>query len=90
MARSDITEMIHQLVHEPRQVRNIAVIAHVDHGKSTLTDSLVSAAGLMSQNRAGSATEGRILDTDEIEKERGFFPFSPILPSLFLYSLSGS
>jgi len=49
-------------------IRNMCVIAHVDHGKSTLSDSLVAAAGLMSENLAGDA---RMLDTRPDEQERG-------------------
>ncbi|KAI9352497.1 eukaryotic translation elongation factor 2 [Zopfochytrium polystomum] len=49
-------------------IRNISVIAHVDHGKSTLTDSLVARAGIISENRAG---EQRVMDTRQDEKEKG-------------------
>ncbi|KAG0066512.1 Elongation factor 2 [Linnemannia elongata] len=49
-------------------VRNMSVIAHVDHGKSTLTDSLVSKAGIISQARAGDA---RFMDTRQDEQDRG-------------------
>jgi elongation factor 2 len=49
-------------------VRNMSVIAHVDHGKSTLTDSLVSKAGIISAARAGDA---RFTDTRADEQERG-------------------
>ena len=48
-------------------VRNMSVIAHVDHGKSTLTDSLVSKAGIISQQKAG---EARFTDTRADEQER--------------------
>ena len=48
-------------------VRNMSVIAHVDHGKSTLTDSLVSKAGIISSARAG---ETRFTDTRADEQER--------------------
>lgn len=49
-------------------VRNISVIAHVDHGKSTLTDSLVQKAGIISAEKAGNA---RFMDTRKDEQERG-------------------
>ncbi|CAO3658249.1 unnamed protein product [Umbelopsis ramanniana] len=49
-------------------VRNMSVIAHVDHGKSTLTDSLVSKAGIISSGRAG---ETRFTDTRQDEQDRG-------------------
>ncbi|ORZ11975.1 elongation factor 2 [Absidia repens] len=49
-------------------VRNMSVIAHVDHGKSTLTDSLVSKAGIISAGRAGDM---RFTDTRQDEQDRG-------------------
>jgi elongation factor 2 len=45
----------------------MSVIAHVDHGKSTLTDSLVSKAGIIASSRAG---ETRFTDTRKDEQER--------------------
>ena len=50
-----------------RNIRNISVIAHVDHGKSTLTDSLVSKAGIIADNRAGDV---RFMDTRKDEQDR--------------------
>jgi elongation factor 2 len=48
-------------------IRNLSVIAHVDHGKSTLTDSLVSKAGIIAAKNAG---EARFTDTRQDEQDR--------------------
>lgn len=50
-----------------KNIRNMSVIAHVDHGKSTLTDSLVCKAGIIADSRAGDA---RFTDTRKDEQER--------------------
>uniref|UniRef100_T1J7D8 Tr-type G domain-containing protein n=1 Tax=Strigamia maritima TaxID=126957 RepID=T1J7D8_STRMM len=50
-----------------RNIRNMSVIAHVDHGKSTLTDSLVGKAGIIAAQKAG---EMRFTDTRKDEQER--------------------
>ncbi|KAG9203357.1 hypothetical protein B5807_02726 [Epicoccum nigrum] len=62
------TEEIRGLMDNPANIRNMSVIAHVDHGKSTLTDSLVQRAGIISAANAGSA---RFTDTRADEQERG-------------------
>ena len=61
-------EQIRTLMDTPGNIRNMSVIAHVDHGKSTLTDSLVSKAGIISTGKAG---ETRYTDTRPDEAERG-------------------
>jgi len=56
------------IMDKPHNIRNMSVIAHVDHGKSTLTDSLVAAAGIIAMEDAGNV---RLTDTRQDEKERG-------------------
>lgn len=57
-----------------QQIRNVAIIAHVDHGKTTLVDALLKQSENFSQ-KAGSATE-LIMDSNELERERGITIFS--------------
>ncbi len=53
---------------KPEQIRNIAIAAHVDHGKTTLTDNLLAGAGMIGQESAGQQLA---MDTEEDEQERG-------------------
>lgn len=58
---------IRDMMDKPNDIRNISVIAHVDHGKSTLTDSLIGAAGIIAVQKAGDA---RFMDTRDDEQDR--------------------
>ncbi|CAH2268322.1 jg5502 [Pararge aegeria aegeria] len=66
MANFTVDE-IRGMMDKKRNIRNVSVIGHVDQGKSTLTDSLVSKAGIIANRRAG---ETRYTDTRKDEQER--------------------
>jgi GTP-binding protein len=55
-------------VHMARNLRNIAIIAHVDHGKTTMVDKLLQQSGTFASHQA--VTE-RVMDSNDLEKERG-------------------
>ncbi|KAK2964667.1 putative Elongation factor 2 [Blattamonas nauphoetae] len=67
-------------------IRNMSVIAHVDHGKSTLTDALVQKAGIIGQQQAGDV---RIMDTRQDEQERGITIKSTGISLYYEFELAG-
>jgi GTP-binding protein len=55
-------------VNRSEKIRNIAIIAHVDHGKTTLVDHMLKQTGAFRENQQ---VEKRIMDSNALEKERG-------------------
>jgi elongation factor 2 len=63
-----VNEKVSKYINQLDRIRNCTVIAHIDHGKTTLTDSLIASSGLLSKEVAATAL---LLDYDLIEQERG-------------------
>ena len=57
-----------EVMHQRERIRNLAIAAHIDHGKTTLSDNLIAGAGMMSEDLAGKS---RVLDFDDQESARG-------------------
>ncbi|MGZ4199648.1 MAG: GTP-binding protein TypA/BipA [Thermoleophilia bacterium] len=55
-------------MHAPSQIRNLAIIAHIDHGKTTLIDAIFRAARVFREN---AHVEERVMDSNDLERERG-------------------
>lgn len=69
MSRRDkMIAKIKDLMYKPDSIRNIGICAHIDHGKTTLSDNLLAGAGMISEELAG---DQRFLDFDEQEQARG-------------------
>ncbi|MBL7160005.1 MAG: elongation factor EF-2 [Candidatus Aenigmarchaeota archaeon] len=64
----DKTEKVKEIMHDPSKIRNIAIAAHIDHGKTTFSDNLLAGAGMMSEELAGKAL---VTDFHDDEQERG-------------------
>jgi elongation factor 2 len=68
MAIDKHTEKILKAMNYPDKIRNIGIVAHIDHGKSTFSDNIIAGAGMLSKELAGDA---RVTDDMEEEQERG-------------------
>lgn len=60
-----------------QDIRNIAIIAHVDHGKTTLVDKMMLAGKLF---REGQDNSAQVLDSNDLERERGITILSKNVP----------
>ena len=61
-------ERVTEFMKDPKHIRNIGIVAHIDHGKTTLSDNLLAGAGIISEELAGKQT---FMDSDEEEQARG-------------------
>jgi len=77
-------EQMRSIMDMKHNIRSMSVIAHVDHGKTTLTDSLVQKAGIISAKAAGGA---RYTDTRADEAERGITIKSTGISMFFEYDM---
>lgn len=71
--KEDMVKKAHLLMYAPSNIRNIGVVAHIDHGKTTLVDNLIYGAGLMSEMLAGKECA---MDSYILEAERGITIFA--------------
>ena len=66
--KEDNIKRASEVMHIRERIRNLAIAAHIDHGKTTLSDNLIAGAGMMSEELAGKS---RVLDFDDQESARG-------------------
>jgi elongation factor 2 len=66
--REQMVGKIVKLMNRPQHIRNMGIVAHIDHGKTTLSDNILAGAGMISQELAGQQL---YLDSDELEQTRG-------------------
>ncbi|MHA1873848.1 MAG: GTP-binding protein, partial [Candidatus Heimdallarchaeaceae archaeon] len=67
MAKEEFSEKVQELMNNQKNIRNIGIVSHIHHGKTTLTDNLAAAAGLMARDLVG---ERMLTWIDDQERER--------------------
>ena len=82
MGRYKQVDEIVRLMDDPQIIRNASIIAHVDHGKTTLSDSLLAAAGIISEKTAGQKL---FLDSWELEQKRQMTVFASNISLMHTY-----
>jgi len=80
--REEIVKKAFALMDKPERIRNIGTAAHIDHGKTTLSDALIAGAGIISEKMAGKQL---YLDFDEQEQARGITINSANVSMIFNY-----
>lgn len=66
--KEDMVALVEKLMANRENIRNIGTVAHIDHGKTTLSDSLIAAAGLINADLSG---EAQMMDYEDQEQDRG-------------------
>ncbi|MFC2174916.1 elongation factor EF-2 [archaeon] len=66
--REEMVERVSALMDNKDQIRNVGIVAHIDHGKTTMTDNLIAGAGMMSEELAGKQL---VMDFHDDEQQRG-------------------
>ena len=81
MAKFKSTQEVMKIIKNKQNIRNFGVIAHVDHGKTTMSDSLLAYSGIIAPSAAGKALA---MDFDKEEQERGITIYQANVTLLFL------
>ncbi len=66
--KEEMVELVQNLMDTRENIRNIGTVAHIDHGKTTLSDAIIAAAGLINENLSG---EVQLMDYEDQEQDRG-------------------